>query len=87
MEMFCVENKEKRINHMIDNSMKIKGTIVLMKKNVLDFKDAKASLLDRIHELLGKGVSMQLVSSVHPDPAGQHLHNFTFMNYRDPSNP
>jgi linoleate 9S-lipoxygenase len=42
--------------------------VVLMKKNVLDFNDIKASFLDRVHELLGKGVSMQLVSAVHQDP-------------------
>ncbi|CAN1129293.1 Probable linoleate 9S-lipoxygenase 5 [Linum perenne] len=46
---------------------KILGTVVLMKKNVLDLHDAKASFLDRIHELLGKGVSLQLISSL-PDP-------------------
>ncbi|CAN0897124.1 Linoleate 9S-lipoxygenase 1 [Linum grandiflorum] len=47
---------------------KIKGTVVLMKKNVLEFNDFNASILDRIHELLGQGVSLQLISSVHPDP-------------------
>jgi len=47
---------------------KIRGTVVLMKKNVLDFNDVPASLLDRIHELVGKGVSLQLVSADQPDP-------------------
>lgn len=47
---------------------KIKGTLVLMKKNVLDVSDLKSSLLDRVHELLGKGVSLQLISAVHTDP-------------------
>ncbi|KAL5566066.1 hypothetical protein UlMin_029230 [Ulmus minor] len=42
---------------------KIKGTVVLMKKNVLDFNDFNASLLDRIHEFLGQGVELRLVSS------------------------
>ncbi|KAJ0080261.1 hypothetical protein Patl1_22617 [Pistacia atlantica] len=42
----------------------IKGTVVLMKKNVLDFNDFNASVLDRFHELLGKRVSLQLVSAV-----------------------
>ncbi|XP_015888044.3 linoleate 9S-lipoxygenase 5 isoform X1 [Ziziphus jujuba] len=68
METFCVKDKEKR-NHGVTETKKIKGTVVLVKKSVLDFKDVKASLLDRIHELFGKGVSMQLISSVHPDPA------------------
>ncbi|OMP05818.1 Lipoxygenase [Corchorus olitorius] len=47
---------------------KIKGTVVLMKKNVLDMNDLKASLFDRVHELFGKGVSLQLISAEHTDP-------------------
>lgn len=35
-----------------------------MKKNVLDFNDLNASILDRVHELFGKKVSLQLISSV-----------------------
>lgn len=70
MEMFCGggKNKKKQIRKAVE-SKKIKGTVVLMKKNVLDTTDMKASFLDRIHEFLGKGVSLQLISSVHPDPA------------------
>lgn len=49
-------------------SQKIKGTVVLMKKNVLDFNDFNASVLDRVHELVGKGVTLQLVSAVNGDP-------------------
>ncbi|XP_022999947.1 probable linoleate 9S-lipoxygenase 5 [Cucurbita maxima] len=45
------------------NGRRIRGTVVLMKKSVLDFKDVKASVVDRIHEFLGKGVSIQLISS------------------------
>lgn len=48
---------------------KIKGTVVLMKKNVLDVTDVPASLFDRIHELFGKGVSLQLISA--DNPAGK----------------
>ncbi|KAH7846856.1 hypothetical protein Vadar_018932 [Vaccinium darrowii] len=51
-----------------DEEKKIKGTVVLMKKNVLDFNDFNASFLDRVHELLGKKVFLQLVSAVHGDP-------------------
>ncbi|KAL3828802.1 hypothetical protein ACJIZ3_017604 [Penstemon smallii] len=47
---------------------KIKGTIVLMKKNVMDVTDVGASLLDRFHEVFGKGVSLQLISASHGDP-------------------
>ncbi|KAH1063706.1 hypothetical protein J1N35_028693 [Gossypium stocksii] len=46
---------------------KIKGTVILMKKNVLDFNDFHASFLDGFHELLGKRVSFQLISSQHVD--------------------
>lgn len=66
MEMFCGKNKKKQI-HKAGESKKIKGTVVLMKKNVLDATDMKASFFDRIHEFLGKGVSLQLISSTHPD--------------------
>lgn len=50
---------------------KIKGTVVLMKKNVLDFNDFHASFLDRFHELLGRKVTLQLISAVHGEPAGE----------------
>ncbi|CAJ2631629.1 unnamed protein product [Trifolium pratense] len=48
--------------------MMIKGRVVLMKKNVLDFKDLSASLLDNLHEFVGKSVSLQLVSASNGDP-------------------
>ncbi|KAL5980904.1 Lox9p [Asimina triloba] len=46
----------------------IEGSVVLMKKNVLDFNDLNACLLDSLHELIGRGVSFQLVSALHGDP-------------------
>uniref|UniRef100_A0A3N7GU72 Lipoxygenase n=1 Tax=Populus trichocarpa TaxID=3694 RepID=A0A3N7GU72_POPTR len=70
MEMFYTQPKTKAEGNEVEGRRKIKGTVVLMKKNVLDFNDIKASFLDRVHELLGKGVSMQLVSAVHQDPDG-----------------
>ncbi|KAM7481472.1 hypothetical protein LguiB_006055 [Lonicera macranthoides] len=51
-----------------ESKRKIKGRVVLMKKNVLDFNDIGASILDRVHELLGQKVSLQLISSVYGDP-------------------
>jgi len=39
-----------------------------MKKGFLDFHDIKANILDRIHELLGRGVSFQLISATSPNP-------------------
>ncbi|XP_059437178.1 probable linoleate 9S-lipoxygenase 5 [Corylus avellana] len=54
-------------------SRKVEGRVVLMKKNVLDFNDFNASILDRFHELLGKKVSLQLISAVHADPSANGL--------------
>lgn len=51
---------------------KVEGMVVLMKKNVLDFNDFNATVLDGVHEMLGKHVTLQLVSSVtaeHPTGA------------------
>ena len=47
---------------------KIHGTVVLMRSNVLDFNDFGSSLLDNLHEILGGGVSLRLVSADHGDP-------------------
>ncbi|KRG88465.1 hypothetical protein GLYMA_U039300v4, partial [Glycine max] len=52
----------------MERSKRVKGRVVLMKKGVLDFHDIKANVLDRVHELLGKGVSLQLISATTPDP-------------------
>ncbi|KAI3445331.1 hypothetical protein Pfo_001996 [Paulownia fortunei] len=50
-----------------EEQKKIKGRVVLMKKNVLDFNDLSASVLDRVHELVGQGVSLHLISSLNTD--------------------
>lgn len=47
---------------------KVEGKVVLMKKNVLDFNDFNASVLDGFLELLGQKVSFQLISAVNGDP-------------------
>ncbi|KAI9196245.1 hypothetical protein LWI28_022251 [Acer negundo] len=67
MVLFCGRPKTTSKGQVLETKKKIRGTVVLMKKNVLDFNDIKASFLDRIHELFGKGVSLQLVSAVHAD--------------------
>ncbi|KAI3676057.1 hypothetical protein L1987_85653 [Smallanthus sonchifolius] len=46
---------------------KVKGKVVLMKKNVLDFNDLGASVLDRAHELFGQHISIQFISVTHAD--------------------
>ncbi|KAF0913156.1 hypothetical protein E2562_020284 [Oryza meyeriana var. granulata] len=49
---------------------RIRGTAVLVKKDVLDLGDFHASLLDGIHNILGhkEGVSFRLVSATARDP-------------------
>lgn len=47
---------------------KIKGTVVLMKKNVLDLNDFGSSFLDWVYEIFNKRVSIRLISSTHCDP-------------------
>ncbi|KAK7831226.1 putative linoleate 9s-lipoxygenase 5 [Quercus suber] len=56
-------------------SKKVKGTESRKKNYVLCCKNIIASFIDRIYELLGKRVSMQLISSVHPDPG----HSFSLI--------
>ncbi|KAM1221580.1 hypothetical protein ACFX13_009430 [Malus domestica] len=45
----------------------INETVVLMKKNVLDFNDLNASILNGVYELVGQWVSLQLISTIHAD--------------------
>ncbi|KAA8548631.1 hypothetical protein F0562_000315 [Nyssa sinensis] len=68
LEMICGRSRNKSIEDKNKESKKIKGTVRLMKKNVLDLNDAGASCIDRVHELMGKGVSLQLISAVHGNP-------------------
>ncbi|XP_031113123.1 probable linoleate 9S-lipoxygenase 5 [Ipomoea triloba] len=70
LEMICGKNRDEPKEESNNNgAIKIKGKVALMKKNVLDLKDVGAALVDRIHEVFGKGISLQLVSAVHADPA------------------
>lgn len=75
MEMFWGRNLQESLDSRRETK-KIRGTVVLMKKNILDLSDLGSSFLDRVHELMGRGVSLQLISSVHVDP-GQFLFNYT----------
>ncbi|KQK13307.1 linoleate 9S-lipoxygenase 2 [Brachypodium distachyon] len=45
----------------------LKGSVVLMRKNVLDFNDFGATVVDGITEFLGRGVTCQLISSTFVD--------------------
>ncbi|KAK6915577.1 Lipoxygenase, C-terminal [Dillenia turbinata] len=71
MKPFCSNSGTNKMTDKNFESKKITGSVVLMKKNVLDFNDFNASVLDWVHELVGKGVSLQLVSAVNGDPANK----------------
>jgi len=47
---------------------RLKGTVVLMRKNVLGLNDFGATVIDGFTEFLGKGVTCQLISSTLVDP-------------------
>jgi linoleate 9S-lipoxygenase len=48
---------------------RLKGSEVIMRKNVLDLNDFGATVID---EFLGKGVTCQLISSTVVDPSEHH---------------
>ncbi|KAF7044263.1 hypothetical protein CFC21_053522 [Triticum aestivum] len=56
-----------------NKSARLKGTVVLMRKNVLDLTDLGATIMDGIGDFLGKGVTCQLISSTLVDHA-EHGH-------------
>lgn len=65
--LFCTDLSHKLSNPSKETT-KVKGTVVLMKKNFLDLDDVKASVVDRVDEILGHKVSLQLISAVNADP-------------------
>ncbi|GMH18830.1 hypothetical protein Nepgr_020671 [Nepenthes gracilis] len=67
--MVCGTDKNTVKDKQANGSRKIKGIAVLMKKSVLDITDVSASCLDRLYDIIGKGVSLQLISAVHRNPA------------------
>ncbi|XP_020080927.1 putative linoleate 9S-lipoxygenase 3 [Ananas comosus] len=62
------ENMLDSIIGRVKGTVPVKGTVVLMRKNVLDFNDFGASVIDNVSELLGQKVSLQLVSATVGDP-------------------
>jgi hypothetical protein len=53
----------------LNKHARLKGSVVLMRKNVLDLNDFGATVIDGIGEFLGKGVTCQLISSTVVDPS------------------
>ncbi|KAL9680853.1 hypothetical protein QQ045_012633 [Rhodiola kirilowii] len=73
-QCLCASNTKKMLKDNIPEGeshqskiVKIKATVLLMKKHVLDMNNFGASLLDRVYEFFGKGFSFQLISSTHSD--------------------
>ncbi|NP_001234873.2 linoleate 9S-lipoxygenase B [Solanum lycopersicum] len=63
-----------------DDRPKVKGRVILMKKNVLDFINIGASVVDGISDLLGQKVSIQLISgSVNYDGLEGKLSNPAYL--------
>lgn len=60
--------------------MKIKGSVVLMKKNLFELNDVTASFHDRLDEILGHKVSLQLISAVNLDTQGMFFTWNSFIN-------
>ncbi|TYH59974.1 hypothetical protein ES332_D08G260200v1 [Gossypium tomentosum] len=48
------------------------GSVVIVKKNVLDFTAVHSTVADSLFELLGNQVSLQLVGAENPDPANEN---------------
>lgn len=51
-----------------NKNARLKGSVVLMRKNVLDLTDFSATIIDGVTEFLGRGVTCQLISSTVVDP-------------------
>ncbi|KAG0456774.1 hypothetical protein HPP92_024562 [Vanilla planifolia] len=56
------------IGSLLSGGTKVKGHVVLMDKNVLDFNNFGASVVSSVQDFLGQQVSVQLVSSTVGDP-------------------
>ncbi|ESW15232.1 hypothetical protein PHAVU_007G055800 [Phaseolus vulgaris] len=56
------------VKQKLGRRREVRGRVIVMKKGFLDFHDIKANVLDRVHELLGRGVSLQLISANSPNP-------------------
>ncbi|KAG6493640.1 probable linoleate 9S-lipoxygenase 5 [Zingiber officinale] len=50
------------------DAVAVGATVVLMRKNVLDFNDFNATLIDNVEELCGRKIYFQLVSATVGDP-------------------
>ena len=68
MDPITDEKMNTKMKYEVGEIKKIQGTVVLMKKKFLDSNDLTASLADRLDEIVGNKVSLQLISAVNGDP-------------------
>lgn len=68
LQAVCCGGNKSKTKKMTMEKIKVQAAVEMQMKNVLDFNDFHASLLDGFKELLGRRVSLQLVSAVHADP-------------------
>ncbi|KAF5782036.1 putative linoleate 9S-lipoxygenase [Helianthus annuus] len=69
----CLEGISRKFKEWLglkheSNTKTVKGKVVVMKKNMLDFDDFGAAVFDNVSELFGKHISIQFISITHPDP-------------------
>ena len=62
---------------------RLKGSVVLMRKNVLDLTDFGATVFDGISEFLGRGVTCQLISSTIVDSSEHSVSHSGFRNLKN----
>lgn len=72
------EDDSKRRQSKTEN-MKIKGTVVLIKENLEGLMEFSESLMDRLHEMLGRKISLQLISAVNCDSGIIFLSSVIFL--------
>eukprot|EP01018_Ginkgo_biloba_P024898 Gb_17673 [translate_table: standard] len=67
----------------IGQQHKIKGHVVLQKKNFLDLNDFHAGIIDNVSELVGRGVSLKLVSisQINPKSGTGKLSEAAFLQH------
>ncbi|RWV83218.1 hypothetical protein GW17_00055206 [Ensete ventricosum] len=60
------------VSHIVgsgSHGVKVRGTVVLIRKNVLGFNDFGGTVIDNVLELLGRCISFQLISATVGDPS------------------
>ncbi|GJU46365.1 probable linoleate 9S-lipoxygenase 5 [Tanacetum coccineum] len=71
------------MGNMFDKEVKVrrvKGRVVLKHKNMFDLNNAAAWAEDGVYELFGRTISLQLISSIHPDHESSDFTNLTLQH-------